>query len=146
MGRTMTARTKALGAAAGVFGLLGVTACGGSGVDAYCDVWEEMDEQFSSIQNPDPSELGEILDSLESGFDDAVSAAPEDIEQETANMRDAIAAINDIDIDFDDPSALMDPELEDEMMELQEQFMSLEADASAVEDYVNENCENVNLD
>lgn len=145
MAKTMTSRAKIMGAAAGVLGLVGVTACGGSGVDAYCDVWEEMDEEFSAITNPDPSELGDLLDSLESSFDDAVSAAPDDIEEETANMRDAIAAINDIDIDFDDPEALFDPELEDEMMELQEQFMSLEADATAIEDYVNENCDNVDL-
>lgn len=145
MGKTMTARTKVFGAAAGVFGLLGVTACGGSDVEAYCDVWEGMDDEFSSIQNPDPSELDGLLSSLESGLDDAVSAAPEEVEEETTNMRDAVAAINELELDFTDPASLMDPELEDELVELEEQFSNIEADASALEDYIDENCENVEL-
>lgn len=142
---TLTTRSKTLGGAAGVLGLLAVTACGGGSVEAYCDVWEEGQAEFEQMGMADMQEFEEVYASVEDFLDDAVDAAPEDIETETANLRDAIAAINNLDIDFSDPESLSDPEVMDELEQLEEQFATIEADSQAVEDYVNENCENVDL-
>ncbi|WP_120006871.1 hypothetical protein [Nesterenkonia muleiensis] len=145
MTKNVNTRTRALGAAACVVGLVGVTACGGSSVEAYCDVWEDLQDEFASLDEGDFEDFNEIFDQLESGLGDAVDAAPDDIESQTENMRDAIAAINDLDIDFSDPAVLMDPELESEMEEVEQQFSTIDQDADAIEEYVTENCEDVNL-
>lgn len=146
MNTTLKNRSKALGGTAAVLGLLTVTACGGgSSVEAYCDVWEDGQEQFEQFESADMENFDEVLTDVESMLDDAVDAAPDDIESQTANMRDAISAINDLDIDFSDPEAMMDPEAMEELEQLEQEFETIESDSEAVEEYVEENCENVDL-
>lgn len=146
MAESITKRAKVLGAAAGVVALVGVTACGEDGsVEAYCDVWEDLQDEFDAFEDPGMEALGEAFERLESGLGDAVSAAPDEIESETENMRDAISAINDLDIDFDDPEAMFDPEFQEELEQLEEQFSTMEQDAEAVEEFVDEHCEGVEL-
>ncbi|GFZ82297.1 hypothetical protein [Nesterenkonia alkaliphila] len=142
---TLTTRSKTLGGAAGVFGLLAVTACGGSSVEAYCDVWEEGQAEFEQLETADMQNFDEAFSTVEDFLDDAVSAAPDEIESQTENLRDAIAAINNLDIDFENPESFTDPEVMEDLEQLEEQFATIEADSQAVEDYVNENCENVDL-
>lgn len=142
---TMTTRSKTLGGAAGVFGLLAVTACGGSSVEAYCDVWEEGQAEFEQMGMADMQNFEETFTTVEDFLDDAVAAAPDEIESQTENLRDAISAINNLDIDFEDPESFNDPSVMEEIEELEEQFATIETDSQAVEDYVTENCENVDL-
>ncbi|NLS10875.1 hypothetical protein HGQ17_12900 [Nesterenkonia sp. MY13] len=114
-------------------------------VDAYCEIWRNGEEAFSDANSAELEDYAEALENLETVLHEATQAAPNEIVSETANMRNAITSIRNLNIDFTDPDLEDDPQLQDEMQQLEQEFDDLDEDSDAVGEFVDENCENVDL-
>lgn len=145
---------KTLTAVGAVAALLGVTACGEQrSTEAFCDTIEEhaqaIDEEFGDQENPNEF-ISEALDAVEEMMDDAADVAPEEIQESTEEMADAIAELQASDVDLElltDPAALMElseeeaAEMEEEFQELEERFADVDEHGDAVGNYIDENCD-----
>lgn len=114
-------------------------------VEAYCEIWQDGEEVFSDANSAEAEDYPEVLENLETVLHAATQAAPDEVVSETANMRNAITSIKNLNIDFTDPDLDDDPQLQEEMQQLEQEFDNVDEDSEAVSEYVEENCENVGL-
>ncbi|WP_150460789.1 PCRF domain-containing protein [Nesterenkonia ebinurensis] len=146
---TLTTRSKTLGGAAGVLGLLTVTACGGGDAESYCNTLEEHASALQALESDDPQAvINDGFEGVVEMLQDAESDVPDEIAEEHAAVQSAVEELATLDLEalFDMESMMeMDPEelqaLEAEFEQLEERFNDMEDQGEAWADWVEENCD-----
>ncbi|WP_298323609.1 hypothetical protein [Haloactinopolyspora sp.] len=92
--------------------VMSVTACGSDGGD-YCDELKNTESELSDADTAltDPGALSDMTEKLESVAD----SAPDEVKEDWTAVTDAFTTLSELDVDFNDPEAMSDPEVMEQL-------------------------------